>query len=119
MAHGSRNPEAFEAHLALCDAVGAAASERSGDPVEVRPAFLEINDPSLPDAVDAAVADGATRIRVVPHFLGPGNHVRTDIPELVRTAKGRHPDVQLELSTHLGADPRLVVLLADLAVGPL
>lgn len=106
VAHGSRNPAAADAHTALC----AAVAELAGAPV--RPAYLEITEPSIPDAVDRAVADGATRVRIVPHFLGPGNHVLVDIPAIVATARERHPTVRIELVEHLGADPALVELLA-------
>jgi sirohydrochlorin ferrochelatase len=106
VAHGSRNPAAASAHEALCVAV----AERAGG--DVRPAYLEISAPSISYAVDEAVASGATRVRVVPHFLGPGNHVLVDIPEIVEAARSRHPSVEIELVEHLGADPALVELLA-------
>ncbi len=112
VAHGSRNPRAATAHEQLCAAVAAASAASAGAPVEVRPAYLELSAPSIPDAIDAAVADGATRIRVLPHFLGPGNHVSVDIPAIVDDARRRHRDVTVELAEHLGADPALVDLLA-------
>jgi sirohydrochlorin ferrochelatase len=112
VAHGSRNPAAAEAHRALCDAVAAASTSTADRPIEVVPAYLEISEPSIPDAIDAAVANGATTVRVLPHFLGPGNHVLVDIPEIVRAARERHPAATIELVEHLGADPALVDLLA-------
>jgi sirohydrochlorin cobaltochelatase len=112
VAHGSRNPAAGEAHLALCGAVATASSAAAGRAVDVVPAYLEIAEPSIPDAIDAAVAGGATTVRVLPHFLGPGNHVQVDIPQIVDAARERHPEVTIELAEHLGADPALVDLLA-------
>jgi sirohydrochlorin ferrochelatase len=112
VAHGSRNPAAAEAHGALCNAVAAVSSGAAGRAVDVVPAYLEIAEPSIPDAIDAAVRSGATTVRVLPHFLGPGNHVLVDIPEIVAAARERHPDVTIELAEHLGADPALVDLLA-------
>ena len=107
IAHGSRNPAAQADHQLLCDRVAA----RSGTTVAA--AYLELAEPSIPDAIDAAVADGATRVRLVPLFLHTGNHVARDIPELVDAARLRHPEVELDLETHVGADPRLVDLVAD------
>lgn len=112
VAHGSRNPRAAEAHEQLCAAVAVASSETAGGPVDVRPAYLELSDPSIPAAIDAAIAAGATRIRVLPYFLAPGNHVSVDIPGIVADATERRPDVRIELAEHLGADPALVDLLA-------
>src|SRR5690606_4191745 len=110
VAHGSRNPRAAEEHARLC----AEVSSRAGG-VEVRPAYLEITEPSIPDAIDAAVADGATVVRLLPHFLGSGNHVLVDLPAIADTARQRHPQVRIDLLEHLGADPRLAQLLAEKA----
>lgn len=112
VAHGSRNPASAAAHDQLCGAVEAVCAASTGQPVQVRPAYLELSQPSIPDAIDAAVADGATSVRVLPHFLGPGNHVLVDIPGIVAEARERHPDITIELAEHLGADPALVDLLA-------
>jgi sirohydrochlorin cobaltochelatase len=112
VAHGSRNPRAADAHEQLCVAVTEAASAATGAAVRVVPAYLELTEPSIPDAIDAAVVAGARTVQVLPHFLGPGNHVLVDIPEIVEAARSRHPGVQIELSEHLGADPALVDLLA-------
>lgn len=112
IAHGSRNPAAAPDHVALCRAVG----ERSGR--EVRPAFLELAEPSIPDAVDAAVADGATRVRLVPFFLHVGNHVLRDLPAIAADAEQRHPGATVVLERHTGVDPRLVDLVADQVLSP-
>ena len=111
VAHGSRSPLAGEEHLRLCAAVQAEACRDSATPVEVRPAFLELAEPSIPVAIDAAVADGAVRIRLLPHFLNSGNHVLRDLPSAVAEANERHPGVEIELAERLGADPGLVELL--------
>lgn len=136
VAHGSRNVGAVRAHEDLCAAVaeqvaadgrrqsvaGQRADEGQGtdddrggdvdDRVGVRAAYLEINEPSIGEAIDRAAADGATAVRVVPHFLAPGNHVAVDIPAIVDAARARHPGVSIELTEHSGADPAMVGLLA-------
>ncbi|MFM7062652.1 MAG: sirohydrochlorin chelatase [Actinomycetes bacterium] len=113
IAHGSRRPESATEHAALCDAV----SEAAGTPVA--PAYLELAEPSIPTAVDRAVADGATRVVLLPYFLHPGNHVREDLPRIAQECRDAHPGVDIGLRTHVGADPRLVGLLASLvADGP-
>jgi sirohydrochlorin cobaltochelatase len=106
IAHGSRNPAAQADHGRLCELVGTAAG------VTVRPAYLELAEPSIADAVDAAVADGADRVRLVPLFLHTGNHVARDIPGIVDAAREADPDVTIQLDEHVGADPGLVDLIA-------
>lgn len=105
VAHGSRAPAANDAHRELC----AGLADRLG--VAVRPAFLEMAEPSIPDALDAAAAATA-RVVVHPHFLAPGNHTTRDLPALVDEAAGRHPGVRFELGAHTGADPALAGMLA-------
>ena len=108
IAHGSRRAESSKEHAALCAAVSAAAG------TDVRPAYLELAEPSILDAVAGAAADGATTVRLLPYFLHPGNHVREDLPRLAETARVAHPGIDVDLRTHVGADPRLVELLASL-----
>jgi sirohydrochlorin ferrochelatase len=112
VAHGSRNPAAAVEHERLCAAVQAASDDGSATAPVVRPAYLEITEPSIPAAIDAAVAEGATSVRLLPHFLSPGNHVLVDLPAIASDAAARHPHTSIELAEHLGADPGLVALLA-------
>lgn len=115
VAHGSRNPLAAEEHTLFCDQVGQSLGEASptaGSP-DVRPAYLEITEPSVAQAIDRAVGDGATTIRVLPHFLNSGNHVLVDLPAIIATETGRHPGVEISLEAHLGSHPGLVKLTAD------
>jgi sirohydrochlorin ferrochelatase len=106
IAHGSRAEAANRAHLAIC----AALAERLGR--RVIPAFLELADPDLPDAVATAAAEGATRVLVVPYFLHPGNHTSRDIPALVETARHRSPGVSIAVTPLFGGDPGLADVLA-------
>jgi sirohydrochlorin ferrochelatase len=117
VAHGSRNPRAAEAHEQLCERVEQRRSELGGPTVPVRPAYLEIAEPSIPNAIDAEIAAGATTVRLLPHFLSPGNHVLVDLPAIVAEARAHHPGVAIELAEYLGADEGLVDLLAARAAG--
>ena len=107
VAHGSRAPVANESHISLC----AVVSERTGR--DVRPAFLELAEPSIGLAIDTAIASGYATVLVSPHFLLPGNHTLRDIPALVDDARHRHPEASIELTDHLGADPALVDLVVE------
>jgi sirohydrochlorin ferrochelatase len=112
VAHGSRAPGTVSDHAEVCSAL----HDKAGDEVvAVMPAFLEISEPSIPDAIDAAAARGAGRIVLLPYFLHAGNHMRRDIPALVDEARTRHPDVELTLADHLGPDGALVDILLQRA----
>lgn len=105
LAHGSRADTARLAHEDLC----ARLSDATGS--TVRPAFLELCGPSLPDTLDELADGGAAAVLLVPHFLAPGNHVLRDVPELVASAREQHPAMSITVTPHLGADPGLVDLL--------
>jgi sirohydrochlorin cobaltochelatase len=106
VAHGSRAAAANDAHHALCDEL----AERTGRTIV--PAFLEIAEPNIPDALAAALADGHREVAVLPHFLAPGNHTTRDIPALVEAARAAHPESSFDILPHTGADPGLVTLIA-------
>jgi len=109
--HGSRVAEAN----ALLDAVVARVRERLPDRL-VRPAHLELAAPAIPDAIDAAVADGAAEIVIAPWLLGPGAHATRDLRRIAEEGERRHPGVRIACAEPLGLDERLVeVLLARIA----
>lgn len=102
LAHGSRAEAAVQAHRDLAAAVA------DGIGQAVRPAFLEMAQPDLPSTIDAVAGEGADHITVLPHFLGPGNHVGRDIPALVDAAHERHPDLTITLADHTGHRPEML-----------
>lgn len=106
-AHGSRAVAANETHEALVDALASSID------VPVRPGFLELATPSIPDAIDAAVEAGATTVLVLPYFLHPGRHLVEDLPRIVSEAAVRHPDREIRLLASFGADPALTEVLAQ------
>lgn len=106
IAHGSRAEAANEAHRTVVAALDART------PSTVRPAFLELAEPDLGGAIDAAVAAGATEVAVLPLFLYPGRHLRTDVPALVAAARDRHPAVAITVLDAFGERPEVLDLLA-------
>ena len=106
VAHGSRAQEANDAHRAVAVELDAQLD------ADVTAGFLELAEPSIGDAIDAAVAAGATSVAVLPHLLYPGRHVTRDIPAIVDAAAGRHPGVAVRLLPAFGTDPQVIALLA-------
>ena len=110
-AHGARDPcwaEPFEA---------IAARVRNAAPgCEVALAFLELMAPTLQDAAANLVAAGATRIDVVPLFLGSGGHLRHDLPPLVAALRAAHLRVDIRLHAAIGEHAAVVAAMAAAAV---
>ena len=82
----------------------------------MRLAFLELMAPDLPTVADAMVADGITRIDILPLFLGTGGHLRRDLPPLVDDIQARHPSVSIKLHAAAGEAPALIAAMADHAI---
>ncbi|HVK32736.1 MAG TPA: CbiX/SirB N-terminal domain-containing protein [Burkholderiaceae bacterium] len=110
-AHGSRDPRWAEPFETIRDAVSARAPA-----LPVRLAYLELMQPDLAAAADALVAEGCTRIDVLPLFLGTGGHLRRDLPPMVEAIRARHPQVIATLHAAAGEAPALIAAMADHAL---
>jgi sirohydrochlorin ferrochelatase len=109
--HGSRRAEANAQLEAVADLVRARLPGWI-----VRAAHMELASPSVDEAIDACVADGATEIVVHPYFLAPGNHSAVDIPVLARRAGERHPGASVRVTEPLGLDERIAEIVVARAL---
>jgi sirohydrochlorin cobaltochelatase len=111
-AHGSRDPLWHKP----MEAVARQIVQSQNDAVVVC-AYLELSTPSLPTAVAELVQRGVLAITIVPLFLGVGKHAREDLPLLVADLRHNHPEVAFTLQAAVGEAPRLIALLAQIALG--
>ena len=104
--HGSRAGGADDD----MEKIAAGLREKSGGIVET----CRMSGRGIPfdGAFERCVRRGAKEIIVLPYFLHFGVHLREDIPEILRTAARRRPEIRLVLGRHLGYDDALVNLLA-------
>jgi sirohydrochlorin ferrochelatase len=107
LGHGSM---AEGGNVALRD-IAAMVSETTGS--EVLHSYLQFVKPTLVDAFEQAVHDGAGRIVIMPYFLYMGEHVSSDIPEVVDQLKGKHPSVEVVITDHLGAHKKLAEIVVE------
>ena len=111
-AHGSPDAKANDCLVKAADAL------RNHDEfTQVELAFLDCNEPAIPQALDqlAASHHGSLEIMIIPAFLHPGRHVIIDIPEHIEAARTRHLDVSFILMPYIGASPQITSLLLDKA----
>lgn len=106
--HGSRRQES---NLMLNEFV-AMFRRRTGYGI-VEPAHMELAEPSIKDAFDLCVQQGASRIIVSPFFLFPGRHWYQDIPALTAKAAEPHPGVSYIVTAPLGLHELLVDVVND------
>jgi len=66
---------------------------------------------SFAEAFEKCIRQDAKEIIVIPYFLHFGVHLRQDIPEMLREAIAKHPEVRLVLGRHLGYDDSLAILV--------
>jgi len=110
-AHGSRDPhwrrpvEAVALRIAQLQPA-----------VQVRCAYLELCEPDMPAAAAALAQAGVTQLTVLPMFLGTGKHAREDLPLLIDQVRAAHPQIALELRAAVGEDPRMLDLMARIAL---
>jgi sirohydrochlorin cobaltochelatase len=109
--HGSRDPLWRQP----IEAVAARITQFRPDQA-VRCAYLELEQPDLATAASQLVAQGATRITIVPMFLGTGRHAREDLPVLVEALRQAHSQVVFSLQRAVGEDPRVIDVLATIAL---
>lgn len=99
--HGSRFAEANQ----MLEEVARMLRAMTTDPVYA--AHMELARPTIAEAFDAAIADGAQEVFVFPYFLSPGRHSRRDIPRMCAEAAARHPGIRWHCSGPFGLDPML------------
>ncbi len=114
IAHGSRRQASNDEVRALAERLRALRDPRF-DQVEV--AFLELAEPSIPEALARCAAHGAGEITVFPYFLAAGTHVARDIPESLAAFRALRPDIAVRLTPHLGAAPALASSILELSAG--
>lgn len=110
-AHGSRDPLWHKPIEAVAAQIAALAPQ-----IPVVCAYLELSTPDLATATDTLVQQGVRVITILPMFLGVGKHAREDLPQLVAALRASHPHTHFTLKSAVGEDPRLVQLMAQIAL---
>lgn len=106
--HGSRAKASNDMLLEFVDLY-----KRSTGARVVEAAHMELAAPSVADAVDACVRQGARRVVVAPYFLSRGRHVQQDVPALAKEAAARHPGVAVAVAAPIGVDPLMARIIGE------
>jgi len=109
--HGSRDPLWRVPIEAVAVRLGA---QRPA--IETRCAYLELQQPDVPSAAADLAGLGVRSVTLVPMFLGTGKHARADLPRLLEQVRLAHPQVEFRLQPSVGEDPRVLDLLARIAL---
>jgi sirohydrochlorin cobaltochelatase len=101
-AHGARDPEWAEPFRAVAGRIAASRPD-----LAVKLAFLELQTPSLTDAITELAAAGHGTIHIAPLFMAQGGHLKKDLPLLLDGIRSRQPALTITLLPAIGDVPEL------------
>jgi len=81
---------------------------KRGDAPIVEVGYLNYSEPLFADTFRNCVAQGATRVTVVPYFLVAGKFVKDDLPKCIAAAQAEFPDVEIGVADAIRFHPGLV-----------
>ena len=96
-AHGARDPE----WRLPFDKIQRKIAVRRPD-LAVELAFLEIMQPTLPDAVARLSGAGCAHIIVAPMFMAQGGHLKRDLRQMLNGLREHYPAITLEALPAVG-----------------
>lgn len=110
--HGSTVKEANEM---LADVARLAVKSNPAGFEIIRYCHMELAEPTMAQAFDECVAEGATDITVHPYFLAPGRHSTRDIPRMAEEAARRHPGISYKVTEPLGLHEKIIDVIFERA----
>ncbi|CAH0152671.1 Sirohydrochlorin ferrochelatase [Peribacillus sp. Bi96] len=75
--------------------------------------FLEMETPTIEEAYERCVQQGATRIIAIPVLLLTAVHAKYDIPVILNKMKQRYPNVVLKYGRPIGVSDKMVDILVE------
>ena len=70
--------------------------------------FLELVEPSLPEALETLWRQGFRRITALPALLMAAGHVKNDIPAILNVFQAEHPGLEITFGADLGVHSKLL-----------
>jgi sirohydrochlorin ferrochelatase len=108
MVHGSPRPESNRDMFKVVERIRARELFRF-----VTVGFMELNEPTIPEAIAQCVDSGASKVIAVPYFLHAGTHVADDLPGLLEDAAQQFPGVEFLMGDYLGRDQNITNVVRD------
>ncbi len=81
--------------------------------------YMNYSEPTFAEAVADCVAQGATKIVVLPFFLVPGYFVTKTLPDQLNAVKADYPQLEFVVADAIGYDTGLADALIASALNPL
>ena len=106
-AHGARDPEWARPFEQIRERVRASRPEY---PIEL--AYLELMTPTLEEAIQSVVREGALAVTVFPLFMAQGGHLKQDLPRILDAIRAGHPHIPISLEPAIGEVPEIIDAIA-------
>jgi precorrin-8X/cobalt-precorrin-8 methylmutase len=103
--HGSRDAEGIDEFEQMAEMVRVRSDKHP-----VYHGFLEFAEPTITEAVEKAIADGAEKIVVVPGLLAAATHAKNDMPGELNLLKQTYPKVDFHFGSAMDLHPHLLRL---------
>jgi sirohydrochlorin cobaltochelatase len=101
--HGTRLPAGVAEFHALADRLQQVLPDRA-----CRAGFLELVEPSVPEALATLWRQGCRRVTALPALLMAAGHVKNDIPVMLNAFQAEHPEIRITFGADLGIHPNLL-----------
>lgn len=101
--HGTRLPAGVAEFRALANQLQEALPDRT-----CSAGFLELTEPSVPDALETLWEQGFRRVTALPALLMAAGHIKNDIPVIINAFQVEHPGLTIALGRDLGVHPHLL-----------
>ncbi|HEY4934531.1 MAG TPA: CbiX/SirB N-terminal domain-containing protein [Terriglobales bacterium] len=111
LAHGSKDPRWRVPFERIVDAVQGQSGE-----TKVSLAYMEFLEPILMDVARECVGQQILHLKILPLFFSIGAHLAIDVPEQVNQAKTQFPQLEVEVLSPIGEDPRLTGLIQQIVM---
>ncbi len=106
--HGSRDPDGVREFEELVALVRMRAPQHA-----VNHGYLEFASPTIEQALQTSVADGARLVVMVPSVLLAARHAKNDMPSELLAMARLHPETDFHFGAPLGLDPLLLQLAQE------
>lgn len=106
--HGSRDPDGINEFMELVQLLRQQAGE-----CPVYHGFLEFATPTIDQAVEQAIADGAQHVVMVPGVLLAATHAKNDMPSELLALKQAHPGIRFDFAAAMDIHPALLELCQE------
>lgn len=78
--------------------------------------FLEFLTPTLETCVDSLLAEGISRITLLPMFMASGGHLIKDLPNQVAALRLKYPSLRIDVTPPAGVAPPVQQAIANYAI---